>query len=71
MALSRAIADLTRKAAPRRPVVDEKPGCAYGLVTRKSVEDLGKDFDRLEDKINGLIFGVIITVLLQAWKTLG
>jgi len=50
--------------------VDEKPGCAYGLVSRRAIEDLEREFGRLEAKINGLIFGVVITLLVQVWKAL-
>lgn len=71
MARSRALAGVVRKSASKRTIVEEGPGCAFGLVTRKGLEDLSKDFERLESKINGLIFGVVVTVLLQTWKALG
>jgi len=77
MVLGKTVAGLVRKPTRRRieesnrPVVEERPGCAFGLVTRKGLEDLSKDFERLESKINGLIFGVIITVLLETWKAMG
>lgn len=70
MATSKAMAE--RSAQVRtKSVLDDGPGCVFGLVTRKGLDDLTKDFERLEGKINGIIFGVVVTVLLQAWKTLG
>ncbi len=51
--------------------VDEAPGCAYGLVTRRGLDDLTKDFERLEAKINGILIGVAVTALLEVWKTIG
>lgn len=71
MALSKGVVGLLKKPTSKQPVLEERPGCAFGLVTRKGLEDLSKDFERLESKINGLIFGVVVTVLLQTWKALG
>jgi hypothetical protein len=70
MATNKIAAQRQSKANSHQPV-DAAPGCAFGLVTRKGLDDLTKDFERLEGKINGIIFGVVVTVLLQAWKTLG
>lgn len=49
--------------------MDDRAGCAFGLVTRRALEDLAKDFDRLENKINGVIFGVVLTFMVELWKT--
>ena len=51
-----------------RVEVDERASCAFGLVLGRSVEDLSKDFDRLEAKINGLLFGVATTLLVELWR---
>lgn len=68
MALSKSIARLAQQK--KSAGIDEKPGCAYGMVTRKGLDDLSRDFERLEVKINGLLFGVLVTVILEAWKAL-
>lgn len=49
--------------------VDERPGCAFGLATRRGLDDLGKDFERLEAKVNGLLFGVAATLLVELWRS--
>lgn len=70
MAWNKMATELVRRNRTRQPVVEEKAACAFGLVTRKGLEDLARDFDRLEVKINGLIFGVVATLLIQVWKSL-
>jgi hypothetical protein len=56
-------------APDREPgYVDDRAGCAFGLATRRGLDDLGKDFDRLEAKVNGLLFGVGATLLVEIWR---
>ncbi|MBI4317392.1 MAG: hypothetical protein HY675_02790 [Chloroflexi bacterium] len=69
MGLSKAMAELARNRKKEIHTVDDRPGCAFGLVTRRALEDLAKDFDRLENKINGVIFGVVLTFMVELWKT--
>ncbi len=66
MAISKSIARLAQQRKPS--AVDEKPGCAFGMVTRKGLEDLSRDFERLEMKINGIMFGVLVAVGLEIWR---
>ena len=51
--------------------MSERAGCAFGLVTRRGLEDLEADFRRMEAKIDGLIFAVVLTFLLEAWRAFG
>lgn len=72
MSLGRAIGRLAKRAGqargePKR--IDEGPRSAYELVTRRALDDLTKDFERLEGKVNGLIFGVLLTFILEVWKS--
>jgi hypothetical protein len=75
MALGRAIGRLARQARQRsldqRPVsgLEEGPRSAFEMVTRRGLDDLVKDFERLEMKVNGLIFGVALTFVLEVWKS--
>lgn len=71
MATSKAMDEMATQVGFRQSAIDEGPGCAFGLVTRKGLDDLAGDVERLEGKINGILLGVVVTVLLQAWKTLG
>ncbi|MCL5263695.1 MAG: hypothetical protein M1343_00595 [Chloroflexi bacterium] len=70
MVLTKAMAEMARKKRDAQGMVEDKAGCAFGLVTRRGLEDLSKDFERLEGKINGLLFGVVATLILQVWKSL-
>ena len=71
MSLGRAIGRLAKRVG--RPAgaarIDEGPRSAYELVTRRALEDLARDFDRLEVKVNGVIFGVMLTFILEVWKS--
>ncbi|MCL5074202.1 MAG: hypothetical protein M1136_00910 [Chloroflexi bacterium] len=67
MMLNKALARWGRHSQ-RKVSIDERPGCAYGLVTRRGLDDLSQDFERLELKINGLIGGVVLTFFLELWK---
>ncbi len=53
----------TDRRPPRRGVSPS----AFELVTRARVEDLTRHFDRLDQKVNGILIGVILMVLSQAW----
>jgi len=57
-----------RASRAAAPLVDERPGCAFGLATRRGLDDLAKDFERLEAKVNGLLFGVAATLLAELWR---
>lgn len=67
-----AIQTLTRRSRQREVAserqVDDRPGCAFGLATRRGLDDLYRDVDRLETKINGLLFGVAATLLAELWR---
>ncbi|MCL4369294.1 MAG: hypothetical protein M1380_00050 [Chloroflexi bacterium] len=68
MPLAKAVAKLMRQ--PRsRPAVDEKPGCAYGMVNRRALEDLEQAFGRLEAKVNGVLLGIVVTVAIEIWRS--
>ena len=74
MALGKAIGRLARQLRERTGAaaagrLDEGPRSAFELVTRRGLDDLVKDFDRLEVKVNGLIFGVALTFVLEVWKS--
>lgn len=49
--------------------VEEGPRSAYEMVTRRALNDLTRDFERLEVKVNGLLFGVALTFVLEVWKS--
>ena len=49
--------------------LEEGPRSAFELVTRRGLDDLVRDFERLEVKVNGLIFGVALTFILEVWKS--
>ncbi|MCL4535806.1 MAG: hypothetical protein M1370_11690 [Bacteroidetes bacterium] len=68
MALAKAVARLMRRPGPR-PVVDEKPGCAYGMVNRRALDDLEQAFARLEAKVNGVLLGIVATVAIEIWRS--
>ncbi len=51
--------------------VDERAGCAFGLVTRQALNDLEGGFRRMEAKIDGLLFAVALAVLLEVWRAVG
>jgi len=69
-----ALAEVVRRwrqaeeRASKRAGIDERAGCAFGLVTRRALDDLEGGFRRLEAKIDGLLFGVAAAVLLEVWK---
>jgi hypothetical protein len=74
MALGRAIGRLARQVRerPSPPTIsglEEGPRSAFELVTRRGLDDLVKDFERLEVKVNGLLFGVALTFVLEVWKS--
>lgn len=77
MALGRTIGRLLRQMRSRpdgqavsgQSRIDEGPRSAYELVTRRALDDLVKDFERLETKVNGVIFGVLLTFFLEVWKS--
>jgi hypothetical protein len=77
MTLGQAIGRLARQVRQERAAeprgeqrrIDEGPRSAYELVTRRALEDLARDFERLESKVNGLIFGVLLTFILEVWKS--
>ncbi len=72
MALGKAIGRLARQVRQRSGGtgrLDEGPRSAFELVTRRGLDDLSRDFDRLEVKVNGLIFGVALTFILEVWKS--
>jgi hypothetical protein len=48
--------------------VSERAGCAFGLVTRRAVEDLEHDLRRVEAKIDSLLIGVAASILLEIWR---
>ncbi len=72
MTLGKAIGRLAKQVGSRRAQparIDEGPTSAYELVTRRALEDLARDFDRLESKLHGVIFGVVLTFALEVWKS--
>jgi hypothetical protein len=72
MALGKAIGRLARQVRQRSASagsLEEGPRSAFELVTRRGLDDLVRDFERLEVKVNGLIFGVALTFILEVWKS--
>jgi hypothetical protein len=73
MALGKSIARLAGRLGPGawagEARIDEAPRSAYELVTRRALDDLTRDFERLETKVNGLIFGVVLTFGVEVWKS--
>lgn len=66
MTLAEALRRLKTASKSRRsPAVDPRPACAGGLVTRERVDDLSEDLVRLESKINALLGGVALALLLD------
>lgn len=57
--------------AKRRDAVDERPGCAYGAVTRQSVGHLAEVIARVETKVNAILTGVLVALILEivrSWR---
>lgn len=57
--------------AKRREPVDERPGCAYGTVTRQKVADLADVVARIETKVNAILTGVLVALILEiirSWR---
>ncbi len=70
MALGKAIGRLARQVRQRSAGgLEEGPRSAFELVTRRGLDDVVRDFERLEVKVNGLIFGVALTFILEVWKS--
>ncbi len=74
MRLAEAAARIVRlkardAGAGRQPAVDERPGCAYGMVSRRALEDLTRAFERLENKVNGVLLGMLATVAIEIWRS--
>jgi hypothetical protein len=75
--LGRTVRRLRRAAARRQAfpgseplrLPPDTPGCGYGAVTRRAVEDLTRVVERIELKLNTLLFGALVSVLLEIWRT--
>lgn len=55
----------------KREPVDERPGCAYGTVTRQKVADLADVITRVETKLNAILGGVLVALILEiirSWR---
>ncbi len=61
---------LRRFRRPPTTGLSPTPLSAYELVTRQAVEDLERTVARLETKVNALLGGAILTILLEVWRTL-
>ena len=64
---------LAGRAGPHSPAPDsahlpEGPRSAYELVTRQALVDLTRVVDRLETKVTGLLFGVVLAVVVDLFK---
>ena len=69
MRLAEAAARLMQRTGARPPAVDDKPGCAYGMVNRRALEDLERAFGRLEAKVNGVLLAMLATVAIEIWRS--
>ena len=52
-------------SAGERPSVDERPGCTHGAVTRQRLSDLDSAVGRLETKVNAILGGVAVAIVLD------
>lgn len=61
----------TDGAAGERPLQlgADVPGCTYGAVTRRAVDDVTRAVERIEVKLNTLLLGALVSILLEVWRT--
>lgn len=52
-------------AAGERQPIDERPGCTHGAVTRQRLTDLDDAVARLETKVNAILGGVTVAIVLD------
>ncbi len=57
----------TNRDRPARPV-DLAPGSTYEAVTRQALEDLRAQVERVEARLNALLFGVAATLAIECWR---
>ncbi len=63
-----AVVRRRRQEQARRPL-DERPACAFGAVTGQRLEDLHAVVARIEAKVNALLGGVALAVLIELWRS--
>ena len=44
------------------------PGSTYEAVTRQALEDLRAQVERVEARLNALLFGVAATLAIECWR---
>ncbi len=56
---------------PHQPsirAIDLAPGSTYEAVTRQSVDDLRAQVDRIEARLNAVLFGVAASLAIELWR---
>ena len=53
---------------PAIRAVDLAPGSTYEAVTRQAVDDLRGQVDRIEARLNAVLFGVAASLAIELWR---
>lgn len=64
----RALAQARGKRDRTSEPVDARPGCAYGAVLGQQVKDLDQAIGRVEGKVNALLGGLALFLLVEIVK---
>ena len=48
--------------------VELAPGSTYEAVTRQALDDLRAQVDRIEARLNAVLFGVAATLAIELWR---
>lgn len=56
---------LRREPAPEHEPIDLRPASVYEAITRQMVESLAEELREIKGRLNGLIFMMIGTILLD------
>jgi hypothetical protein len=69
--LGKQVAVIMRRQrdAERQSAVSDSPG-AYEQVTRQMVDDLRREIERVEQKVNGILVATFGAVILEIYRTL-
>jgi hypothetical protein len=53
---------------PAIRAIDLAPGSTYEVVTRQAVDDLRAQVDRIEARLNAVLFGVAASLAIELWR---